>query len=79
MIRDSNFLFQFPILYVDNYFYSKTLRVEPGMSMGRLSSILIAMGWTLPVVPELNQLTVGNKLERSWFRNYTTDYKVKSN
>lgn len=36
-----------------------TLRVEPMVSMGELTSFLIERGWTLPVVPELDDLTVG--------------------
>lgn len=35
------------------------VRVEPLVSMGQLSRMLISQGWTLPVVPELDSLTVG--------------------
>lgn len=35
------------------------VRVEPLVSMGQLSRTLISQGWTLPVVPELDSLTVG--------------------
>jgi FAD/FMN-containing dehydrogenase len=37
---------------------NKTLTIEPGMMMGRLTRILVPMGWTIPVVPELDTLTV---------------------
>lgn len=37
----------------------RTVRVEPLVSMGQLSRTLIAKGWILPVVPELDDLTVG--------------------
>ncbi|MGZ5000520.1 MAG: FAD-binding protein [Methylomonas sp.] len=36
-----------------------TVRVEPLVTMGQISSNLISKGWTLPVVPELDSLTVG--------------------
>jgi len=35
------------------------VRVEPLVTMGQISSSLRAKGWMLPVVPELNDLTVG--------------------
>ncbi|KAJ3361178.1 hypothetical protein GGF32_007733 [Allomyces javanicus] len=35
------------------------VRVEPGCNMGRLSRELIKKGWTLEVLPELDDLTVG--------------------
>jgi len=35
------------------------VRVEPLASMGQISRDLISRGWTLPVVPELDSLTVG--------------------
>ena len=37
----------------------RTVRVEPLASMGQVSRRLIAAGWILPVVPELDDLTVG--------------------
>lgn len=37
----------------------QTVRVEPLASMGQISRSLIAQGWILPVVPELDDLTVG--------------------
>lgn len=36
-----------------------TVRVEPMASMGQVSRSLISRGWILPVVPELDDLTVG--------------------
>jgi len=35
------------------------VRVEPLATMGQVSRSLISKGWTLPVVPELDDLTVG--------------------
>jgi delta24-sterol reductase len=35
------------------------VRVEPLVSMGQISSSLLPRGWTLPVMPELDDLTVG--------------------
>ncbi len=37
----------------------KTCRVEPMCTMGQITHALIPLGWTLPVVPELDDLTVG--------------------
>lgn len=37
----------------------QTVRVEPMASMGQVSRRLISKGWILPVVPELDDLTVG--------------------
>ena len=37
----------------------KIVRVEPLATMGQISRNLISRGWTLPVVPELDSLTVG--------------------
>ena len=37
----------------------QTVRVEPLASMGQISRTLIQRGWILPVVPELDDLTVG--------------------
>ncbi|KAH9257878.1 hypothetical protein BASA81_003897 [Batrachochytrium salamandrivorans] len=37
----------------------KWVRVEPLVSMGQLSHYLIAKGWTIPVLPEMDDLTVG--------------------
>lgn len=36
-----------------------TMRVEPLVSMGQITHMLNPMGWTLPVLPELDDLTVG--------------------
>ncbi|KNE65263.1 hypothetical protein AMAG_10907 [Allomyces macrogynus ATCC 38327] len=37
----------------------EVVRVEPGCNMGRLSRELIKKGWSLQVLPELDDLTVG--------------------
>lgn len=38
---------------------TQTVRVEPLVNMGQITATLIPLGWTLPVVPELDDLTVG--------------------
>jgi len=38
---------------------ARTVRVEPLVTMGQLTGTLLPLGWTLPVVPELDGLTVG--------------------
>jgi len=37
----------------------KTVRCEPLVSMGQLTATLDSLGWTIPIVPELDDLTVG--------------------
>ncbi len=37
----------------------QVVRVEPLVTMGQLSATLVPLGWTLPIVPELDDLTVG--------------------
>lgn len=37
----------------------QTVRVEPLVTMGQLTATLDPLGWTLPFVPELDDLTVG--------------------
>ncbi|CAI2356693.1 unnamed protein product [Caenorhabditis sp. 36 PRJEB53466] len=36
-----------------------TVKVQPGVTMGQLSNYLIPRGYTLPVLPELDDLTIG--------------------
>ena len=38
---------------------NKFVRVEPYVTIGILNDFLIGKGWTLPVVPELDDLTIG--------------------
>jgi delta24-sterol reductase len=45
------------ILYVDTK--KALVHVEPLVTMGQITAILNPLGWTLPVVPELDDLTVG--------------------
>ncbi|HYE37605.1 FAD-binding oxidoreductase [Methylocaldum sp.] len=47
----------YDILEIDQI--RRTVRVEPLASMGQISRSLISKGWILPVVPELDDLTVG--------------------
>ena len=35
------------------------MRCEPLVSMGQLSRTLNKLGWTIPILPELDDLTVG--------------------
>lgn len=37
----------------------RTVRCEPMVNMGQLTATLLPLGWTIPVVPELDELTVG--------------------
>ena len=37
----------------------KVCRVEPLVTMGQISASLIPKGWTIPILPELDDLTVG--------------------
>jgi delta24-sterol reductase len=45
------------ILEIDDT--KQTLRVEPLTTMGQITAFLNPLGWTLPVLPELDVLTVG--------------------
>jgi delta24-sterol reductase len=38
---------------------NRIVRVEPNCTMGQITKELIPKGWTLAVVPELDDLTVG--------------------
>jgi delta24-sterol reductase len=38
---------------------NEVVTVEPLVSMGQLSATLEPLGWTIPVLPELDDLTVG--------------------
>ncbi len=35
------------------------MRVEPLVTMGQLTAALTPLGWTVPVLPELDDLTIG--------------------
>ena len=41
----------------------RIVRVEPMVSIGQLNDFLIQRGWTLPVVPELDDLTIGGQFQ----------------
>ncbi|CAH1774871.1 unnamed protein product [Owenia fusiformis] len=45
------------ILEVDTH--RKIVRVEPMVTMGQVTAMLNPLGWTLPILPELDDLTVG--------------------
>lgn len=38
------------------------VKVEPSVTMGQLSAVIIPKGWTLPVFVELNDLTIGGMI-----------------
>ena len=38
---------------------NQTVHVEPLATMGQVTAMLNPLGWTLPVLPELDDLTVG--------------------
>ncbi len=40
----------------------EVVRVEPLATMGQVTATLNPIGWTLPIVPELDDLTVGKKV-----------------
>ena len=40
----------------------QVVHVEPLATMGQVSATLVPLGWTLPIVPELDDLTVGEYL-----------------
>lgn len=44
------------------FFSFQTVRVEPYVTMGMLTRYLIPKGWTIPVVIELDDVTVGKKV-----------------
>ena len=37
----------------------QTVTVEPMVTIGQLNDFLVGRGWMLPVVPELDDLTIG--------------------
>lgn len=51
------FLNMYDILEVDTE--KRTVRVEPQVNMGQVTAALNPLGWTLPVIPELDDLTAG--------------------
>lgn len=44
------------------------VRVEPLVTMGQVTALLTSIGWTLPVLPELDDLTVGEDADCPSFR-----------
>lgn len=38
---------------------NQTVTVEPSVEMGQINDYLQRRGWSLPVVPEINCLTIG--------------------
>jgi FAD binding domain len=47
-------------MYINNLItIIQTVRTEPMVTMGQLTAAINPIGWTLPVVPELDDLTIG--------------------
>ena len=46
----------------NNFCLIQILKVEPGMMMGTLTHQLLDKGWTIPVIPEFESLSVGSYL-----------------
>ena len=38
---------------------NQTVRVQPRVTIGRLTDYLIKLGWMVPIVPEIDDVTVG--------------------
>lgn len=63
-----------------------TIKAEPGVTMGQISRYLIPLGYTLPVLPELDDLTVGGLIngcgvesgsfKHGMFQHICTGYEV---
>ncbi|EGT30605.1 hypothetical protein CAEBREN_11576 [Caenorhabditis brenneri] len=63
-----------------------TIKAEPGVTMGQISRYLIPLGYTLPVLPELDDLTVGGLIngcgvesgsfKHGMFQHICTQYEV---
>ena len=49
----------FNLTIANRCFFSRTVTCEPLVSMGQLSRTLDRLGWTIPILPELDDLTVG--------------------
>lgn len=47
------------ILSINTCGPAPSVRVEPLVTMGQLTAALLSLGWTVPVLPELDDLTVG--------------------
>lgn len=61
------------ILHLDEE--RRIVTVEPMVTIGQLNDFLISRGWTLPVVPELDDLTIGGLV--MGFGIETTSNKVR--
>ena len=58
-----NRMYQVDVTHLDNILdidtVKRIVKVEPSVEIGYLNRALVAEGFTLPIVPELDQLTVG--------------------
>jgi len=58
--KDTMFNIEINLVDVLEVDYTKgTVRLEPMVTMGQLTSLLLPLGWTIPIVPEIDDLTVG--------------------
>lgn len=58
---------------------NKTVQVEPMVSIGNLNDFLIGKGWTLPIVPELDDLTIGGLVMGGGIESTSHKYGLFSN
>ena len=56
----------------------KIVRVEPMVSIGILNDYLIKHGWTVPVVPELDDLTIGGLVMGGGIETTSHKYVARS-
>lgn len=60
------------VIHVDGR--KQLARVEPGVRIGELNDHLIDLGWMLPVVPELDELTIGGLIMGGGIENTSHKY-----
>ncbi|XP_067893059.1 delta(24)-sterol reductase [Heterodontus francisci] len=65
------------ILEVDTK--QQVVRVEPLVNMGQVTALLNSIGWTLPVVPELDDLTVGGLIMGTGIESSSHTYGLFQN
>lgn len=52
----------------------KYVRVEPMVTIGQLTATLIPLGWTIPIVPELDDLTLGGMINGTGVESSSHNY-----
>ena len=53
------------------------MRVEPQVTIGLLNDYLIRLGWVLPIVPELDDLTIGGLIMGGGLETTSHKYDYK--